>query len=152
MHPIENFMVAAQLVYAKGFTGKNEVQVTNMGDCGSFSPYDYGIMHTEFNPVRAAGLHPMDLGKNAGTRAVNFIFDFTVQEGVLIQGSLGWAQPDEDKNSPLEHALVFNLGATFDVATNTKFGVQYNRIAVSMDKGVKDDAADAFMAALYLNF
>ncbi|MCK5099975.1 MAG: hypothetical protein KAR45_17830, partial [Desulfobacteraceae bacterium] len=154
LNPSEKFMVAFQGLYAKGYDGANEVQVHQIGfdsDLGTFSPFDYGIMGGEHFDLCTTGLEY--LGDNAGVVGLNVIADFKVAEGILIQGSLGWIQPEEDNSSNYDGgAIVFNIGATFDIATNTKFGVQYNQVAVDGDTGISDDAAQSFMAALYLNF
>ena len=152
MNPTDKIMVAAQLLYAKGYDGANEVQVstlTNVGDLGAVSPFDHGIMNTEW-PFATTGFEM--LGANAGVEALNFIADFKVAEGILIQASLGYASPQEDNQSTFDHAIIYNIGATFDIATNTKFGVQYNQMLSDRNTGLSDDDAKGFMAALYLNF
>ena len=159
MKPSEKLMVGAQFLYAQGTDDADEDQIHTLtdgatsADLDSFVPFDYGIMNTWLCPTN----HAFELVDDAGSIALNVIGDFTIAEGILLQGSLGYAVPEEDKTAAgakvaLDSAIIFNIGVTFDVATNAKFGVQYNHFSPDMNNGLEEDDARALMARFSLNF
>ncbi len=148
----EQIMVGLQILYAEGSDDANEVVINEIAGCDlwSFRPLSYGLMETwDVEPV-----DPFSIAPNAGMQAVQLIADFQATDDLLFQAALAYAQPEEDKMTALDSAMIFNVSFTYTFATNAKVGLHYNLMMPDMDSTYvgPDDDASALMGAFTLKF
>ena len=142
-------------LYAAG-AGTGEVQKTNLSDFGSWAPLSWGILeYTDWDPVQDGnGNDVYDFsGGNAGVLGFAPYGEFKPMEALYIRGLLGYLTPEEDANTTVDNAWVFNLGLQYDFAPNTAVFVSYNYTKVEFDTAATaDDPAQGLFSEIRVNF
>lgn len=148
MNISEAWMVGLQLFWAEGNNDATEEQVHCIGDLDDFIWTDYGVMWTWLEPIE----HAFEVDDEAGSEGIQLITDFQATEDILLQGSIGYFQPEEDAVTFIDSMLIFNASIKYNFCTNGHIGLQYNYISPDTDAGFDDDAAHALMGVFAVSF
>jgi hypothetical protein len=152
MNISDAWMVALQGFYAQGTDDPSEDAIWTLMTLDSFVWTDYGIMDTWLVPFYAMNIDGNGTtGTDAGSVGIQLITDFKVSEDLLLQGSVGYFEPEEDSVTNIDSLMVFNVSAKYTIGTNAWVGLQYNFISPDTTTGA-DDAASALMARFSVSF
>ena len=137
------------VIYAQGTDDTGETQLTQLGDnFNDWTLHDRGPFNadiTDFDDMDPAG-------DSAGVTGGGVYVDFAAMEGLLIQAAVMSHSIPEDgtDGNVVDSVLVYNLGATYDLAPNTTLAAQYN--VTNRDDDADTDDVVTMVTRLQIKF
>ena len=144
-------------LYAKGTDKANEDQLTRLTIFGGWQPQLYGPYTTDFQSEGLAGNDVFDItGDNAGILALEVYSTIKTSDDLSLTGSFLYGAPDTDvwagTVDDIDSLIIANIGAIYQIATNTSFQWQLNYTQVDGGSNVASDPAVGMMSGLFVKF
>ncbi len=148
------WMVGLQGLWAEGNDSALETQDTHLNDLDDFDVSDYGVSNCSYELVNAfnVGQTAATYDGDAGMLGIVFITDFQLNDKILLQGSIGYFEPEEEKATDIDSITTLSASIKYSLFDNTYFSLQGNYASPDTEDGAKDDAASAIIAGMKVTF
>lgn len=163
MQALDNLLVGGMFWYAAATTDSNEVQATGVFVGGeTFAPldwrgplYDFGYpLGSLAGGTGSSGGMAMDLGSaNTGVIGGQLYADWTIIEPLVAYMHVGYATPNDDKNTQLDNAMVIGGSLDYRLAERASLtaGLLYTDFEWDTASAGADDVT-RFLTRLQVNF